>query len=243
MEQKTELKDRIAQARKAAGLSQEQLGEKLGVSRQAISKWESGAANPDVAYLAAMCRELGVPSDWLLLGEEDGEASPSRRCPRCGAGVTQRDSYCPNCGASLTEGGRSDRYTLLLPVPGERPYFTRDAVSNLSWREWARQGAPWTEPIGSGEAADIVDRAPVILCRGLDWAQVGQALELFKDAGVYPDVYRDGDGDTPEELRRARPVPREQFQPPEEKSGMTFGKTVLAVVVGIIAAVLILAFL
>ena len=37
-----ELKDRIAQARKAAGLSQEQLGEKLGVSRQAISKWESG---------------------------------------------------------------------------------------------------------------------------------------------------------------------------------------------------------
>ena len=80
-------------------------------------------------------------------------------------------------------------------------------------------------------------------CRGLEWAQVGQALDLFKDAGVYPDVYRDGDGDTPEELRRARPVPREQFQPPEEKSGMTFGKTVLAVVVGIIAAVLILAFL
>ena len=103
-----------------------------------------------MAYLAAMCRELGVPSDWLLLGEEDGEASPSRRCPRCGAGVTQRDSYCPNCGASLTEGGRSDRYTLLLPVPGERPYFTRDAVSNLSWREWARQGPPGLSPSAAG---------------------------------------------------------------------------------------------
>ena len=141
MEQKTELKDRIAQARKAAGLSQEQLGEKLGVSRQAISKWESGAANPDVAYLAAMCRELGVPSDWLLLGEEDGEASPSRRCPRCGAGVTQRDSYCPNCGTPLTEEDRSGRYTLLLTVPGERPLCTHDAVSNLSWKGWARQWA------------------------------------------------------------------------------------------------------
>ena len=38
------LGERIAQARKQAGLSQEQLGEKLGVSRQAISKWESGGS-------------------------------------------------------------------------------------------------------------------------------------------------------------------------------------------------------
>lgn len=37
-----ELCERIALARKGAGLSQEQLGEKLGVSRQAVSKWESG---------------------------------------------------------------------------------------------------------------------------------------------------------------------------------------------------------
>lgn len=37
-----ELKERIALARKQAGLSQEQLGKKLGVSRQAVSKWESG---------------------------------------------------------------------------------------------------------------------------------------------------------------------------------------------------------
>ena len=39
-----ELHERIALARKQAGLSQEQLGEKLGVSRQAISKWESGVS-------------------------------------------------------------------------------------------------------------------------------------------------------------------------------------------------------
>ncbi len=39
-----ELKERIALARKQAGLSQEQLGEKLGVSQQAVSKWESGVS-------------------------------------------------------------------------------------------------------------------------------------------------------------------------------------------------------
>lgn len=39
-----ELKDRITLARKQAGLSQEQLGEQLGVSRQAVSKWESGVS-------------------------------------------------------------------------------------------------------------------------------------------------------------------------------------------------------
>ena len=41
---KMELNERIALARKQAGLSQEQLGEKLGVSRQAVSKWESGGS-------------------------------------------------------------------------------------------------------------------------------------------------------------------------------------------------------
>ena len=37
-----EWNDRITQARKAAGLTQEQLGELVGVSRQAVSKWEAG---------------------------------------------------------------------------------------------------------------------------------------------------------------------------------------------------------
>ena len=239
-----ELKDRIAQARKAAGLSQEQLGEKLGVSRQAVSKWESGAANPDVAYLAAMCRELGVSSDWLLLGEEpDGAPPPPRRCPQCGGGVIERDSFCPHCGAPLVGEDRPDRYTLLLTVPGEQPYLTYDAVSGLSRMEWARQGAPWTGSIGSEKAADIVGRLPVVLCRGLTKAQVWEAMGLFQSAKVYPVIYRDTDGDTPEELRRAAPVPREDFRPPEEKGGMTFGMTVLAVIVGLIAAVLLLSIL
>lgn len=62
---------RIAQKRKELGLSQEGLGEKLGVSRQAIYKWESDAALPEIEKLVNLSREFGVSVGWLL-GEEDG---------------------------------------------------------------------------------------------------------------------------------------------------------------------------
>ena len=60
------LGERIALARKKAGLSQEQLGDRPGVSRQAVSKWESSQANPDVAYVAELCRICGVSCDHFL---------------------------------------------------------------------------------------------------------------------------------------------------------------------------------
>ena len=50
---------RIQAGRKAAGLSQEALGERLGVSRQAVSKWESDAAIPELENLFAMSRMFG----------------------------------------------------------------------------------------------------------------------------------------------------------------------------------------
>ncbi len=54
------LGQRIAQYRKAAGLSQETLGERVGVSRQAVSKWETNAAAPDMENLIALARIFGV---------------------------------------------------------------------------------------------------------------------------------------------------------------------------------------
>ena len=57
---------RIQEGRKAAGLSQEALGEKLQVSRQAVSKWESDAAIPELDKLIAMSRIFGVTIDQLL---------------------------------------------------------------------------------------------------------------------------------------------------------------------------------
>ncbi len=64
---------RIQAGRKAAGLSQEALGEQLGVSRQAVSKWESDAAIPELENLIAMSRLFGV-SVGVLLGVESASA-------------------------------------------------------------------------------------------------------------------------------------------------------------------------
>ena len=54
------LGQRISDRRKALGISQEELGARLGVSRQAVSKWETGAAVPDMENLLSLAREFGV---------------------------------------------------------------------------------------------------------------------------------------------------------------------------------------
>ncbi len=64
---------RIAEQRKKLGISQEGLGEKLDVSRQAVSKWESDGAVPDVDKLIAMSKLFGVSVGWLLGVEEESD--------------------------------------------------------------------------------------------------------------------------------------------------------------------------
>ena len=62
---------RIAELRRQNGLSQEALGEALGVTRQSISKWESDGALPEVEKLVAMSRLFGVSVGALLGVEEE----------------------------------------------------------------------------------------------------------------------------------------------------------------------------
>ena len=71
------LPEKILYCRKRAGLSQEALAERLGVSRQAVSKWETGEALPETGKLAALAAELGVSVDWLL-SEAELEESQAR---------------------------------------------------------------------------------------------------------------------------------------------------------------------
>ena len=73
---------RIAQKRKERGLSQEALGEKLCVSRQAIYKWEADAALPEIEKLVALAKLFDVPVGWLLGVEEEAAAQAEDETPK-----------------------------------------------------------------------------------------------------------------------------------------------------------------
>lgn len=66
--------EKLIRLRKREGLSQEALAEALGVSRQAVSRWEQGTALPDGAKLLPCARYFRVSVDWLLDEEQDWEA-------------------------------------------------------------------------------------------------------------------------------------------------------------------------
>ena len=71
------LADKIINLRKQNGWSQEELAEKLGVTRQSVSKWESAGAVPDIAKILQMSELFGVTTDYLLKdNEEETEAAP-----------------------------------------------------------------------------------------------------------------------------------------------------------------------
>ncbi|MBQ9910536.1 MAG: helix-turn-helix domain-containing protein [Lachnospiraceae bacterium] len=63
------LKDNLIILRKLNGYSQEQIAEKIGISRQAYAKWESGATVPDVEKAAALASVYGVSLDNLMKTE------------------------------------------------------------------------------------------------------------------------------------------------------------------------------
>lgn len=63
--------NRISKFRKAKGLTQEELANQLGVSSQAVSKWENDASCPDISLLPQLCKVLGVTADELLTGKND----------------------------------------------------------------------------------------------------------------------------------------------------------------------------
>ena len=65
--------NRLVELRKKNGLSQEELANKLGISRQAVSKWERAEASPDTDNLICLAKLYGISLDDLLNSDESLE--------------------------------------------------------------------------------------------------------------------------------------------------------------------------
>ena len=69
----------ISEERKAKGLTQKELGEALGLSDKAVSKWENGRSMPDLAVMDDLCKLLDISINDLLSGEKLSEDSYTRK--------------------------------------------------------------------------------------------------------------------------------------------------------------------
>ena len=114
--------NKLAEARKKQNLTQEQLAERLGVTRQAVSRWESDAAYPETDKIVRMARLLNVSCDYLLrddVAEGDAEAPPPdpvTRLLKQAVGRPVQLYFYDDAGGVFSEGGppsRRDRYTIL----------------------------------------------------------------------------------------------------------------------------------
>lgn len=100
------LSEKIFYCRKKAGLSQEALAEQIGVSRQSVSKWETGEADPEISKLKLLADTFHVTIDWLLSEDAPSEsAGPSfQQSER----TTDSVYYTSSSQASSNSGSNSD---------------------------------------------------------------------------------------------------------------------------------------
>ncbi|MBO4838068.1 MAG: helix-turn-helix transcriptional regulator [Lachnospiraceae bacterium] len=110
--------DKIQTARKRAGLSQVDLADAMGVSRQSVSKWETGESNPDIGKLAQLAKVLNVSADWLLSEEEDLPDKPDG---------SARTEDARAAGGSAPAGSRYPEWMDRLPG------FLLNAVKRYGW--------------------------------------------------------------------------------------------------------------
>lgn len=112
-----EVANRLAELRKKSGLSQEQLAEQLGISRQAISKWERAESSPDTDNLIALARLYGVSLDALV--NMSDEAAEDERFARQAAEPAPEPEPDPHQESHVAHvfGRRFDVNLYAFPFP------------------------------------------------------------------------------------------------------------------------------
>lgn len=131
-----EIATRLVELRKANKLSQEALAEKLGISRQAVSKWERAEASPDTDNLIALAKLYHVSLDELLKINEEEETDRAMPADTREAGESITEQAAGSCregGQEGTGGGEDDVYIGLRGIhvkshSGEEVHIDRRGI-------------------------------------------------------------------------------------------------------------------
>lgn len=114
------LADKIVSLRKKAGWSQEDLAEKLGVTRQSVSKWEGAQSVPDMDKVVMMSRLFGVSTDFLLKDELEEEtpcaAAQDDDTPLRRVSLTQASAYLALRKAAALKIAAATALCIVSPV-------------------------------------------------------------------------------------------------------------------------------
>ena len=231
-----ELKDRIAAVRRAAGLTQEQLGELVGVTRQAVSKWEAGQTVPDALTVAKLCEALHVSADYVLLGKEPEEQTAPEpeeayvlldACPCCG--WTVEGTICPNCGYPLPDTPpRGRRYAVLATSQ----YYANEYAMDHLIRFCGMGQAQAQRTLQLGTLYEVVLRRDLT-------DDAAQYLASHLNRSLFPTVRVVVDEREPEDILKARPDSM-NLPPQPQKEGLGFWGVVLAVMAAMLLCLLIL---
>ena len=144
------LSEKIAGERKKQGWSQEELAEQLGVSRQAVSKWESGQSIPDLTKILKLSEVFGVTTDYLLKETEQGRSETQRNAAE---NTSEHSEYQDDETEEAMPHGENAKMVHLVTQ--------EEAETYLEFRETA---APW---FAGAVALCILSPALLILLGGL----------------------------------------------------------------------------
>lgn len=121
--------EKILNMRKARGWSQEELAERVGVSRQAVSRWEADSAKPDADRIIAICDLFGVSADYLLRDMAAGERQEAVVLP-----AAKNTEPKPWLSWAMTVFGAVTLFILRILASVNRTYISPVAEADSSGR-------------------------------------------------------------------------------------------------------------
>lgn len=139
--------EKILNMRKARGWSQEELAERVRVTRQAVSRWESGSAKPDADKIVALCDLFGVSADYLLRDVMSDGGNPTQ------PGHTQKPAFSLEAVLSWLMAAFGGVTLLVLGILASvnRIYYSPSVIESET-------GEQFFEPGGYTGLFDYLDR-------------------------------------------------------------------------------------